>query len=216
MNIELTRLPWGDLCLTKDKNLPPRALAQGNIRIDSLVGLPEVAALKADDVVLDCGAFVGDNTVEFTERCEKVYAFEPFFDAFVCLKWNAPKAIAFNVPLGDGRKVEFKYECNGDNQGMRMMVPSKDGIETFRIDGMNLPKVTFVKLDVEGFELFALDGMAETIRRCRPILYVEVFPDALKQNGFTPEDLEAKLRGFDYDLRFVGELPRWDWLCTPK
>ena len=34
--------------------------------------------------------------------------------------------------------------------------------------------VNFIKIDVEGFEMQVLSGLEQTIRRCRPALFVEV------------------------------------------
>jgi FkbM family methyltransferase len=41
------------------------------------------------------------------------------------------------------------------------------------LDSLNLPRCEFLKIDVEGMELNVLRGAEQTIRRLRPILYVE-------------------------------------------
>ena len=41
------------------------------------------------------------------------------------------------------------------------------------IDSMELPKVKLIKIDVDGHELQVLNGAAETIARCKPIIYIE-------------------------------------------
>ena len=41
------------------------------------------------------------------------------------------------------------------------------------IDGLNVPRCRLIKVDVEGMEQEVLLGAAETIVRCRPVLYVE-------------------------------------------
>ena len=46
-------------------------------------------------------------------------------------------------------------------------------VRTMTIDGAGLKRVDLIKLDIEGMELEALAGAVETIKRERPILYVE-------------------------------------------
>jgi FkbM family methyltransferase len=46
-------------------------------------------------------------------------------------------------------------------------------IQKMSIDALCLPRVDFIKLDVEGMELEALEGTRQTIERSRPIFLVE-------------------------------------------
>ena len=41
------------------------------------------------------------------------------------------------------------------------------------IDALNLSRVDFIQLDIEGMEGEALKGAEQTIRRCQPLLYIE-------------------------------------------
>ena len=46
-------------------------------------------------------------------------------------------------------------------------------LDTYVVE-QRLPAPTFVKIDVEGFELEVIDGMVSTIERCMPTLLYEV------------------------------------------
>jgi FkbM family methyltransferase len=46
-------------------------------------------------------------------------------------------------------------------------------IQKMSIDALNLPRVDFIKLDIEGMELEALEGARQTIERSHPIFLVE-------------------------------------------
>ena len=46
-------------------------------------------------------------------------------------------------------------------------------IQKISIDAMALPRVDFIKLDLQGMELEALDGAQQTIARCKPIFLLE-------------------------------------------
>jgi len=46
-------------------------------------------------------------------------------------------------------------------------------VNTVSIDIMNLPRLDFLKLDIEGHEVSALQGSIDTFKRCRPWIWVE-------------------------------------------
>jgi hypothetical protein len=52
------------------------------------------------------------------------------------------------------------------------------------VDSLNLSRLDFYKLDIDGGEMQALSGAEETINRCRPIVYCEadkphMYPDLI-------------------------------------
>jgi FkbM family methyltransferase len=49
-------------------------------------------------------------------------------------------------------------------------------ISVATIDSLNLTSVGLIQLDIEGHELFALKGAADTIKRCRPTIVIEEKP----------------------------------------
>lgn len=70
-------------------------------------------------------------------------------------------------------------------------------IRQLALDEYNLPRADFIKLDVEGMELDALQGANKTIERSRPILLVE----KIKSN---PEQISRWFSDRGYLLREVG------------
>lgn len=219
----IRRLSWGAFVLEGDNNFPHRAELAGHYDIDGdkhaiagAVGLKRGGA----SIAIDAGAFVGDTAAIFSEYCAKVYAFEPFLDAAVCA-WlntkNLGNVEVINRPTGNGEKVELVFECPGPNFGMRSVRVGHgpDAVASMKIDQLGLTRCDFIKIDVEGREIETLLGARETIRRCRPVLFVEMYEDGLRKQGHTPKELEDTLRSFGYDLAMWGEPPRWDWLCRP-
>lgn len=64
-------------------------------------------------------------------------------------------------------------------------------VRQIMIDGLGLERLDLLKLDLEGMEAEALDGARETIRRCKPILFVETIKSdkdaisaALRNEGY--------------------------------
>lgn len=66
-------------------------------------------------------------------------------------------------------------------------------------------RVDFIKMDIEGAELFALQGAAEVLSRWRPTMMVEINRDTCRGVGYEPEQIWEFLRPFDYLIWKVGE-----------
>lgn len=168
--------------------------------------------LPADAVVADIGAYIGVVTALLATLCPKghVYAFEPVPENFVYLTGNVAANRLDNVTaervalLDRDGEVNFEYEPGypgGSHVGAAGgAVPSARFDTWARRAGID--RLDLVKLDVEGAELPALDGAAETLRRLRPILVVECNPVALRRFGGT--DYGALLRRLRSLFPFVG------------
>jgi FkbM family methyltransferase len=66
------------------------------------------------------------------------------------------------------------------------------------IDSYKFDDVDVIKIDVEGSELFVIEGADETIKRCRPSVQVEIVPKQCKQYGYQPQDLYDYFAKLDY------------------
>ncbi len=141
--------------------------------------------------VLDAGAFIGTHTLAFAQMvgaCGKVYAFEPRREIFAYLQRNialndASQVSAFNVALGS-RPAQLAIDrldlLRADNfGGLSLSLPSEIAtdeqyeIAVVTLDGMELPPVDLVKLDVEGMESDVLAGAQAVIARDRPVIFAE-------------------------------------------
>jgi len=130
---------------------------------------------------IDGGAHVGCFSRLMAADFRRVIAVEPSPDTFEALRANMtafgctnvePLQIALGATSGfvsmhlDGRGALLH------NTGARFADPG-GSIPAIPIDDWRLPTLGFLKLDVEGSEVAALEGAAETLQRCRPIVLFE-------------------------------------------
>lgn len=142
--------------------------------------------LKPGMTALDVGANMGAHTVLFAQKVGpqgRVIAYEPqrVIHQLLCanvmmnglMNVQARMAAAGSAP-GDLKVPPVNYGQAG-NYGSLSLGGYEQGetvpIET--IDSLGLPECHFIKADVEGMESEVIKGASETLRRCRPLLYVE-------------------------------------------
>lgn len=141
--------------------------------------------LKPGDVALDCGAQIGALTIPMARLVGptgKVYAFEPGHDNLKLLNRNVEQNELFDVvqivPFALSDKVGNVLPISNNPSPFYPKVnregDKSDGVvHTTTIDDMQLEKLKFMKVDVDGCEQELLDGAYHTIKRCRPIIYIE-------------------------------------------
>jgi FkbM family methyltransferase len=131
-----------------------------------------------NDVVIDCGANVGELNMSFKLKKKNVnyIAFEPDLETFNCLKLNNPEPnnIFYNKALSNKTDEEEFYI---DNLGGNSSLVDFGGeesvlIPTVELDKIELPeKIKLLKIDAEGFEPEVLSGSLNTLPR---INYISV------------------------------------------
>ena len=73
------------------------------------------------------------------------------------------------------------------------------------LDSFKLPRLDFVKLDVEGYECQILQGAKETITKCRPWMWVEYYISGI-------DNIKNHLP-FDYICHVVDQ---FNMVCAPR
>ena len=131
---------------------------------------------------LDIGANIGNHTLMFNRFRPNtiIHSFEPVFRNYILLYENAKnKPNITTYPIGLGHKVEaVKVSQPHSNNHGGIKVDNDNGGETITIipgDAMSITDVTFIKMDIEGYELNALQGLNTTITKYNPNIWIEDF-----------------------------------------
>ncbi len=148
--------------------------------------------IQKGDVVLECGGHHGCSAIllsNWVGDSGKVVTFEPLQSNFEILEQN--------VRLNRLSNVIPKMEAAGAKAGTITFDEASSGISSTgkgvtvrvsRLDDYGYLNPTFLKIDVEGFELQVLQG-AKAILSTRPKLEIEVHVELLHQYGASVEDL---------------------------
>lgn len=160
--------------------------------------------VKGRTAVVQAGGNVGIFPKRLAEVFQTVYTFEPAPQLFACLMQNAPEKniVRFQAAVGSERQLIGLARRRRDgsdkpeHDGL-MHVSGSGVVPTLLIDDLNLPACDLIYLDIEGFEMYALLGAARTIRRCRPVIVVEV-NRGIEHYGHSPDTLRQMIFGCGY------------------
>jgi FkbM family methyltransferase len=137
--------------------------------------------LGGDEIYVDAGAYDGDSVRRFIHRVngcyQRILAFEPDPNTFIRLKENfasETRIQAFNAGLHRQKGV-LRFR----NDASRGAIFTEDGnttIEVVRLDDMLAgSRTSYIKINIEGAELDALEGARATIQRWLPKLAISVY-----------------------------------------
>jgi FkbM family methyltransferase len=134
--------------------------------------------------IVDAGANIGNHTVYFENylSANKIISFEPCKANYekLCSNIKKPSTIAYNLALSNkfGKCSIVRNEANNSGTGT---VTDGNEVDVVTLDYFNIQDLTLLKIDVEGHELNVLQGAIETIKRCKPLIFMEVADSKAKE-----------------------------------
>lgn len=161
---------------------------------------------EPEDVSLDIGANIGWYSLllhRLMPTSGTIYSFEPDPLNFQLLGENvhlnqADNIVSVNKALSNERDEMKLYRYENKNLGRHSLlaINSSDyvNIETLILDdylveqGVDFKKLKFAKIDIEGYEYFALQGAKKTLRHIQ-CLVCEFEPEHILKGGLNPMDL---------------------------
>lgn len=87
---------------------------------------------------------------------------------------------------------------------------------TLKLDDLDLNSVDFIKMDIQGGEIKALEGLSKTIIKCKPIIFIEIEEHHLVKNNSNSRNVLNYFSFLNYDVyRFETSYPT-DYVAVPK
>lgn len=162
-----------------------------------------IAQCETFGTALDIGAHVGAVAVYLARHFRKVIAFEAVPSTFELLQRNVEdlqNVESRNIAIGEGEGEVFFSHLSTHGQ-LSHVEGSSDLPRSVRvgpipvrtIDSLGLTDVSFIKIDVEGYELPVVAGARETLERCRPLVLVEQGGNEEKHYGRPRDEASAFL-----------------------
>lgn len=165
---------------------------------------------------IDVGANNACNTIHYAGVFERVIAFEP--TPLAQQLWQRTvrdnrieNAELHGVALAEtaGTTEIIVHERNGGHNHLAhydknpRANPQKRTRKTHTVtqtplDTYKFTDVDFIKIDVEGYELYVLQGAEQTLQRNRPILQLEIVANQCRKFNYEAETLIEYLRDRDY------------------
>lgn len=142
-------------------------------------------------VMLDIGANIGNHALFLSRHCSVIHCFEPNPTAWQRLERNVSLNRADNIKVhrvglgSENAVLPFRENVSG-NLGCSGFASSTQQLEgRYRtieapifnadeyISGLDLDRIDFIKIDVEGLETELFEALRDTIARHRPLLAFE-------------------------------------------
>lgn len=175
---------WGKCkFLEKDTYVGRSMFSYGEYNPDETEMIISLAAGRC----LDVGANIGVISQALIASGFSVEAFEPQPEIFKLLVENCASMsllesghyehnVAIGAQAGVANMPKVHYSVKNNFGGLGIGTPSIYGnieVPVVTIDSFEYRDVGFIKVDVEGYELEVLEGAQETIKRCKPVMYLE-------------------------------------------
>lgn len=185
--------------------------------------------VKPGWTVIDVGANFGWHSIHlsrFVGPQGKVLSFEPVPDAYRELTANltlnsCQNLETYNIALGNKEDTVTMYVPAIDYglaaASQFLDIGKKIRVPMIRLDDFikqkNIPRVDFIKADIEGGELNLLRGAESILERFRPGILIEMVDIHCQRFGYTPQDVLQFLQSkgyFGLYINEVGELVELD------
>lgn len=185
--------------------------------------------IKPDTIILDIGANYGQMSIELSKIAEntQVWAFEAQKMIYEILiknieSNNRNNIVAFYNAVYNIDNEEFlfpipdlvKFPSYG-SYGLNLNAKSGIPVKSITIDSLEFDRpISFIKIDIQGSDLAAMQGAVNTIARYRMPIIFEFEEQFQKDFNTSFQDYVEFVNGIDY--KFLKTIQNTNYLIVPK
>jgi FkbM family methyltransferase len=179
--------------------------------------------IQKDFVVIDGGAHLGMHALRLSDLVPEgcVYAFEASPRTYEKLKETIEYNNISNITLlnnalyNENTNAYVIEHIHADQDRVNIGTNhNHKNIKAVSIDSLNLDKLDFIKLDIEGGEYFAILGAENTIKKHKPIITYEYLPNTSRE--LDPRQLLENWGYAIFQLQTIEGHPHFDYLAVHK
>ncbi len=179
----------------------------------------DIIKLSDEEVVLDCGAYIGDTYQEYLNRLngkfKKYICFEADKKVYEVLCSAVLGSVSKNVELYNigcwSCKDRIGFQLQGS--GSSCVSDSKENIiDVDAVDNIVCDRVSFVKMDIEGAEIPALYGMRRIISDCSPVLAISIY-HSMEDFYKIPQVIQEINPNYKFYIRHYRKLSDSETVC---
>lgn len=172
--------------------------------------------VKGWEVAVQAGGNMGVWALALARHFQRVITFEPDPTNFTALSWNTAQetsilALPFALGERSGGWCSTETPPREDNNAGAVRLSQGNTVPVTSIDSLNLQDCDLIYLDIEGYELHAIRGAAETIRAFQPVV---AFEDKGLSRHYGVEKGKAEAYLIDLGYRVVAR-PHRDVIMVP-
>ena len=201
-----------------DIEMPPqdciKQLIKEGYSYEGNIGLMIRDLITPKSIVIDVGAHIGVHTVTMSRKVGPlgaVIAFEPKKELYRELLHTLTINQCDNViPIAKGLGNQHKEEHLENIYIVQNALPSEESeaIEILPLGSFNLTNVSLIKIDIENYEYFALQGAVQTILKNQPVIIFECWIDrdyasSSKEKRENFDRVTSLIRSLGYEIYVI-------------
>lgn len=183
--------------------------------------------LRKDDICIDVGAHAGSWSIPLSKLVSKgmVWGFEalPYYARVLTLTTrilgrrnirvinkavlSAEQEVNIQWKDASGERLTGKTHVAFDGEGL---------VDPVSVQGVSLDsflaknnaeekRIAFIKIDIEGAELFALKGATALINKWHPIFYLEIYEEYCRSYGYSYIEIFELMSSFGYQAYIINQ-----------
>lgn len=171
----------------------------------------------AKGTVIDIGANIGYFTLLAATLTDDVVAIEPearnVAELEVNVKLNGCNNVSIIHAAASNKSGVAELNVSQTESGEHSLIkpPSRkyqqtQQVKLITIDELKLDNVGLIKVDTEGHEYEVLEGASETIKKCSPVLVIEIWTEGLNASGHKLLDFATLIHSMGYtEIEIIDE-----------